>query len=191
MDYEYDGAGALCQPYSYRKLPLFLGIIAFVTEKQMTGGIGRAALTDFYTNHFIFSNPSDARLELISRTVGMDRVVDEFIFNVSHTSIIPWLVPGIPPTNKKLAIPMTAIVCVRGDRLYHEHISWDQGTVLKQLGLMPEFLPFQYEVHGMHGALEVRVPVAGVETAEKARDRNQVVSNGMFGGKAVRGVKKD
>jgi carboxymethylenebutenolidase len=57
----------------------------------MTGGIGRRELTDFYTHHFIFANPPDTELELISRTVGVDRVVDEFIFKVSHMSEIDWL----------------------------------------------------------------------------------------------------
>lgn len=41
----------------------------------MTGGIGRERLTHFYANHFIFKNPADAQLEVISRTVGVDRVV--------------------------------------------------------------------------------------------------------------------
>lgn len=46
----------------------------------LTGGIGRARLSHFYLNHFIFNNPDDTSLELISRTVGTDRIVDEFIF---------------------------------------------------------------------------------------------------------------
>jgi carboxymethylenebutenolidase len=57
----------------------------------MTGGIGREALTHFYANHFIHSNPPDTELELISRTVGIDRVVDEFLFKFTHTTEIPWL----------------------------------------------------------------------------------------------------
>lgn len=94
-------------------------------------------------------------------------------------------IPGIPPTNKKLEIPMTAIVNIRGDRLYHEHISWDQGTVLVQLGLMPEYLPFPYQLpDGRTPAegkrFEIRVPSAGVEAAAKMRDRNAVGSNKMF-----------
>ena len=54
--------------------------------------------------------------------------------------------PGIPPTGKHVSVPFTAVVNVRGDRLYHEHITWDQGTVLAQLGLMPQYLPFPYPV---------------------------------------------
>lgn len=149
----------------------------------MTGGIGRAPLTDFYTHHFVHNNPADTELELISRTVGIDRVVDEFIYKFTHDMVIDWLLPGIPPTYKWIEIPFTAVVNVRGDRLYHEHIAWDQATVLRQAGLMPEYLPWPAELklEGRDGQkLEYRVPTAGVETARKMRDKNCVVSNGMF-----------
>lgn len=90
--------------------------------------------------------------------------------------------PGIPPTGKPLEVPFTAIVNIRGDRLYHEHIAWDQGTVLAQLGLLPAYLPFPYPVPG--GAAdkkyEYRLPVAGVEAAAKLRERNAEPSNQMF-----------
>lgn len=152
----------------------------------LTGGIGHSPLSTFYANEFIFSNPADTALELISRTVGIDRVVDEFVFTFTHDTVVNWILPGVPPTGRYLEIPFTAVVCVRGDRLYHEHIGWDQGTVLRQLGLLPDYLPFPYSVAGKEGGgkeearWEFRVPVAGVECAEKMRDKNSVGSNGMF-----------
>ncbi|KAJ4372487.1 hypothetical protein N0V83_004261 [Neocucurbitaria cava] len=128
----------------------------------MTGGIGKQRLTAFYTHHFIFSNPPDTALSLVSRTVGIDRVIDEFVFSLTHTTHIPWLLPGIPPTNKELAIPFTSIVAMRGDRLCHEHISWDQATVLKQLGLLPEYVEFPFEIEGRGRRRgQVRGSVAG------------------------------
>lgn len=77
------------------------------------------------------------------------------------------------------------VVNIRGDRLYHEHITWDQGTVLAQLGLLPEYLPFPYPLPdgrkaGLGKSFEYRLPVAGIETAQKMRDKNSVQSNGMF-----------
>ena len=73
---------------------------------------------------------------------------------------------------------------VRGDRLFHEHIAWDQATVLVQLGLMPQYLPLPYSLPGRVSAegkrFEVRVPAAGVETARKLLDESEVESNGMF-----------
>lgn len=150
----------------------------------MTGGIGRSSLTKFYRDNFIFNNSLDTTLDLISRTIGIDRVIDEFIYKFTHDREIDWLLPGIPPTFQRAEIPFTAVVNIRGDRLYHEHISWDQGTALRQLGLMPEYLPFPYAVPGQTegpGAkYEYRVPVIGIETADKMRDRNSVPSNDMF-----------
>lgn len=151
----------------------------------MTGGIGRTNLSHFYQHNFIFNNSADAELELISRTVGIDRVVDEFIFNFTHDQVVDWILPGIPPTNKRVEIPMLAVVNVRGDRLYHEHISWDQGSVLRQIGLLPEYLPFPYALpDGKATAAEYRVPVGGIETADKMRDRNAIPSNEMLEFKA-------
>ncbi|RJE25982.1 hypothetical protein PHISCL_01667 [Aspergillus sclerotialis] len=150
----------------------------------MTGGIGREKLTNFYRHNFIFNNSENTDLELISRTLGIDRVVDEFIFKFTHDKQLDWLLPGIPPTNKKVEVPFTAVVNIRGDRLYHEHIAWDQGSVLAQLGLMPEYLPYPYPIpentSSQGKRFEYRVPVAGIETADKMRDRNSVQSNEMF-----------
>ncbi|CAJ0544607.1 Ff.00g037010.m01.CDS01 [Fusarium sp. VM40] len=149
----------------------------------LTGGIGREKLSDFYRHNFIFNNSADSELDLISRTVGIDRVVDEFIFKFTHDQEVPWMLPGVPPTNIKAEVPFTAVVNIRGDRLYHEHISWDQGTLLRQLGLLPEYLPFPYALpdgRTADGGFEYRVPVAGKETAVKVRDRHGVGSNQMF-----------
>ncbi|PCD41045.1 hypothetical protein FGRA07_02316 [Fusarium graminearum] len=149
----------------------------------LTGGIGRTSLSTFYRDNFIFQNSDDTELELVSRTIGIDRVVDEFLYKFTHGKAIDWLLPGVPPTHKKVEVPFTAVVNIRGDRLYHEHIAWDQGTVLAQVGLMPQYLPFPYPVEGQkEGAkYEYRVPVTGIDTALKMRDRNSVASNDMFG----------
>jgi carboxymethylenebutenolidase len=77
------------------------------------------------------------------------------------------------------------VVNIRGDRLYHEHIAWDQATVLVQLGLMPEYLPFPYALPGgkrpaAGKKFEFQVPAAGRETAMKMRDKNAVPSNELF-----------
>ncbi|KUI58545.1 hypothetical protein VP1G_05860 [Cytospora mali] len=154
-------------------------------DRSMTGGIGRTKLSHFYQHSFIFNNSADTDLELISRTIGIDRVVDEFIFKFTHDQVIDWILPGIPPTNKHVEVPFSAVVNIRGDRLYHEHISWDQGSVLRQIGLLPEYLPFPYplpdgKVTDDGHSVEYRVPVGGIETANKMRDRNKIPSNEML-----------
>jgi len=143
----------------------------------MTGGVGRENLTAFYRDHFIFSNPPDAAMEVVSRTVGPDRVVDEFIYSFTHDRMVDWLLPGVPPSNKKLTIPMMAVVNIRGDRLYNEHIWWDQATALRQAGILPTYLP--YTTFGPHRNL--RLPVTGAESAAMLADEGSMESNFMFG----------
>ncbi|KAJ7087247.1 NTF2-like protein [Mycena belliarum] len=139
----------------------------------LAGGIGRKQLSAFYRDHFIFSNPKDTRMQPISRTVGSDRVVDEFIFHATHDTQIDWLLPGVPPTGKKIAIPMLGVINIRGDRLYHEHIWWDQGTACKQVGIIPTHVPFDGKT--------LRLPIAGIESATLLIDERAVPPNEMMG----------
>ncbi|MDM1758242.1 MULTISPECIES: dienelactone hydrolase family protein [unclassified Acinetobacter] len=122
----------------------------------MTGGVGYKQLSRFYQHHFVHQNPKDMSLIPISRTVGATQVVDEFIMSFTHDEEIDWLIPGIAPTGKKVQIPMLGVIKFRGPKLCHEHIYWDQASVLVQLGVLnPQGLP-----------------VAGVETAQKLIDES-------------------
>lgn len=121
----------------------------------MTGGVGHNQLKRFYKYHFIGANPPDTAMKLISRTVGENSLVDEMLFSFTHTSEIDWMLPGIPPTGRNVEVPLVAIVQFSGDKLVHEHIYWDQASVLVQIGLLdPKGLP-----------------VAGAQTAHKAIDK--------------------
>lgn len=98
-----------------------------------------------------------------------------------HKNLTIRSIPGIPPTNVVLRIPFVSVVNIRGDRLYHEHISWDQASVLRQLGMLPEYLPFPHAVPGYEGKqLECKAPVAGVEAAMKLQNQRSVESNELF-----------
>jgi carboxymethylenebutenolidase len=123
----------------------------------MTGGVGQRELARFYANLFIPKLPADTRLVPISRTVGADRVVDEMLFCFTHDVEIDFMLPGVPPTGRYVEVPTVAIVNFRGDKLYHEHIYWDQASVLVQIGLI--------DPRGL--------PVAGIETAKKLRDESE------------------
>ena len=129
----------------------------------MTGGVGHDQLKRFYKYHFIGGNPADTALTPISRTVGADQIVDELLFCFTHTSEIDWMMPGIAPTGKRVEIPLVAIVRFEGDKVAHEHIYWDQASVLVQVGLL--------DSKGL--------PVAGVETARKVAD-NALPSNALM-----------
>jgi len=117
----------------------------------MTGGYGKEALRRFYSHDFIPRMPPDTTLTPISRTVSEDQIVDEMIFSFTHSQEMPWMLPGIPPTNRRVEVPLVAIVHFRGHKLEHEHIYWDQASVLKQIGRLGDS----------------NLPVFGAETAHK------------------------
>ncbi len=121
----------------------------------MTGGVGHDQLKRFYRDHFIGANPDDTRLDTISRTVGTDSVVDEMLFSFTHTREIDWMLPGIPPTGRRVEIPLVAIVKFQDGKLVHEHIYWDQASVLVQIGKLDP----------------AGLPTAGAATAQKVLDK--------------------
>src|SRR5215471_17433231 len=107
----------------------------------MIGGRGRNEVRDFYKNHFLSQIPPDLETVPVSRTIGQSRVVDELILRFTHSIRIDWLLPGIPPTGKRVEIPMVVIVQFEGDKVAHEHLYWDQASVLVQVGLVDRALP--------------------------------------------------
>ena len=120
----------------------------------LTGGVGKDELREFYSKRFIPQMPPDTEMTPVSRTIGNDQLVDEMVFKFTHTSRMDWMLPGIAPTGKRVEVPLVAIVRFREGKLAHEHIYWDQASVLVQLGLLDAS----------------KVPAAGVESAEKVLD---------------------
>lgn len=108
----------------------------------MTGGIGYKDLHRFYRDSFIPGNPPLLKMKLLSRTIGTDRVVDEMYMSCEHTQIMAWLLPDVEPTNKHIEVALVLNVCIRGGKLYHEHIYWKQASVLVQIDLLdPKLVP--------------------------------------------------
>jgi carboxymethylenebutenolidase len=104
----------------------------------MTGGNGHEALRRFYQEDFISAVPADTSIQLVARTLGQDRLVDEIIFSFTHTAEMPWMLPGVPPTDGWVEVPLVAVVGFRDGKLAHERIYWDQASVLKQIGLLTD-----------------------------------------------------
>jgi len=120
----------------------------------LTGGVGRDELREFYSKRFIPQMPPDTEMTPVSRTIGENQVVDEMVFKFTHTIRMDWMLPGVAPTGKRVEVPLVAIVRFREGKLAHEHIYWDQASVLVQIGLLdPE-----------------KLPVVGVESARKVLD---------------------
>ena len=123
----------------------------------MTGGVGAAELRRFYQHHFIPKWPVDVRITPISRTIGADRVVDEFIVSFTHDVEMDTLLPGIPPTGRRVDVPHVVVMEFRDGKIAHEHIYWDQACVLVQIGLL--------DPRGL--------PVSGAEQAQKLLDKTR------------------
>ena len=142
----------------------------------LTGGVGQKDLHRFYKDFFIPGNPPSLRMKLLSRTIGVDRVVDELFVSFDHTVEIPWMLPGIPATKKHVEVALVSVVCMRGGKLFHEHIYWDQATVLVQIGLLdPKYIPPKMQDLGIE-----RLPVAGKESARKVLNEKSEPSNEMI-----------
>ncbi|HLI79778.1 MAG TPA: ester cyclase [Candidatus Binataceae bacterium] len=120
----------------------------------MTGGVGTTQLREFYARRFIPKMPPDTIITPVSLTCGEDQIVDEMIFQFTHTIEMDWMLPGIAPTGKQVKIPLVAIVRFRNGKLAHEHIYWDQASVLAQIGLLDAS----------------KLPICGVESAQKVLD---------------------
>ncbi|KAH7128863.1 hypothetical protein EDB81DRAFT_950677 [Dactylonectria macrodidyma] len=138
----------------------------------LTGGIGAVELKRFYSEFFI--NPPSMKLTLLSRTIGADRAVDEMHIWFKHTQEVPWILPGVPATNKRVEVLMVSIVAMRGGKLYHEHVYWDQASVLVQVGLLdPKLVPEAARKIGVK-----RLPVVGRKAARRVLKGWDVAEDG-------------
>ncbi|MFL6396308.1 MAG: ester cyclase [Nitrososphaeraceae archaeon] len=103
---------------------------------MLTGGRGYDEVYNFYKNHFVGKMPDDIKVERISRTVGKDQVVDELILKFTHDREIDYLIPGIAPTGKYVELPHVVVMKFVDNKIAHEHIYWDQASLLAQIGLL-------------------------------------------------------
>ena len=103
-----------------------------------TGGHGKAALRVFYRDDFIPSWPEDLQMTPINRVVGAGQLVDELHLTFTHSKLMQWFLPNVPPTHKKIAVDVVVVVQFRGDKLACERIYWDHAAVLRQVGLLQE-----------------------------------------------------
>lgn len=118
----------------------------------MAGGVGREGVHAFYRDHLIGKFfPPDVEMTNVSRTVGLDQVVEELFISFTHTTPMDWLLPGVPPTGKRVEMAIAVIVGFKDGKISHEHVYWDQAGVLVQAGLLDP----------------AGLPVSGVESARK------------------------
>jgi carboxymethylenebutenolidase len=118
----------------------------------------------FYSTYFIPHHPADTTFLHVARTVGKDRLVDELIHKFTHTIEMPWILPGVPPTGKRVEIAVIVVVQFKEGKIAGERIYWDQASVLAQIGLIDAS----------------RLPVTGIEASRKVLDPAQELSNELI-----------
>jgi len=121
---------------------------------SMTGGVGSEDVRRFYGAHFIGKWPEDIEITPVSRTVGDAQVVDELVLSFTHDIEMPQLLPGVAPTGRHVKLAFCVVVGFGDGKVSHEHIYWDQASLLVQIGLID---PADF-------------PVTGVEQAENVLD---------------------
>jgi carboxymethylenebutenolidase len=108
----------------------------------MTGGVGFEGVRQFYGDHFIGKWPKDIEITPVSRTVGEDQVVDELVLSFTHDIEMDQLLPGVAPTGRQAQLAFCVVVKFEDGKVAHEHIYWDQASLLAQVGLLdPAELP--------------------------------------------------
>ena len=122
---------------------------------SMVGGVGRDGVRKFYNNHLVGKFfPPDVKMTNVSSTVGDTQIVDELVISFTHTTPIDWMLPEVAPTGKPVEIAVAVVVGFKDGKISHEHIFWDQASVIVQIGLIdPKGLP-----------------VVGAESARKLHD---------------------
>lgn len=142
----------------------------------MVGGNTKSELRRFYKDYFLKQAPPSLHMRLISRTVGVDRIVDELYIQFKHTCHIPWILPGVPPTNQKVEIVVISIVAFRAGKVWCERVYWDHSSVLFQVGLLdPDEVPDKFKKEGLE-----MLPVSGSEAARKVMDVESEEANDML-----------
>ena len=102
----------------------------------LTGGRDTATLHEFYRDSFIPAWPADTEVEQVSRTIGDERAVDELIIRFTHTIEMPFWLPGIAPSGRRVEIPLVVVMGFRDGKVASEHIYWDQASLLVQIGVL-------------------------------------------------------
>jgi carboxymethylenebutenolidase len=113
------------------------------------GGQGRDGVLEFYSTKFLAQLPTDFMPIPVSQTIAENTIVEEAVYAFTHDLLLEWMIPGVPPTGKRVELAVVGIIKFEGGKIASEHLYWDHDSVLAQLGVIDQS----------------RVPVPGVESA--------------------------
>jgi carboxymethylenebutenolidase len=101
-----------------------------------TACIGRAAVHEYYANQFLPAIPPDLELQSLSQTIGSDCLVEEMVVRFTHSIEMDWLLPTLRPTGRRAEFIVAAVISFENGKVAHEHLYWDQATLLSQMGVL-------------------------------------------------------
>jgi carboxymethylenebutenolidase len=114
-----------------------------------SGGRGRDGVYKYYHELFLAQLPADITSVLISQVLGTDILAEEAVYEFTHDRAMDWMIPGVPPTGKRIEVGVVGIITFEKGKIASEHLYWDHASVLAQVGVVNA----------------ATVPVKGVESA--------------------------
>jgi carboxymethylenebutenolidase len=151
------------------------GMPYLVHVPVLTGGHGREAVRDFYSRYFVGHWPKDTAIKQVSRTVGTERVIDELVMSFTHDIPMPAILLGVAPTGRRVELPFVVVVGFKDGKVSHEHIYWDQASMLVQTGLLDAAgLPVTDAEQARHLLDPARPANALIHRGERANTRDLV-----------------
>ncbi len=112
------------------------------------GGRGREGVYNFYHDYFLAQLPADIMAVPISQVVGENILAEEAVYQFTHAQVMDWLIPGVPPTGKRLEVGVVGIITFENGKVATEHLYWNDASVLAQVGILdPSKVPVKgYEI---------------------------------------------
>jgi carboxymethylenebutenolidase len=75
--------------------------------------VGRAAVREFYTDHFLPQIPPDLEITSVSQTFGEDRLVKEMVMRFTHSIEMDWILPGLSSSSREAKSPTSISIGIR------------------------------------------------------------------------------
>jgi carboxymethylenebutenolidase len=113
------------------------------------GGQGRDGVYNYYHNYFLAQLPGDLVPTPVSQIIADNYIIEESVFSFTHNLLMDWMIPGVPPTGKRVEVAVVGIIKFDNGKIANEHLYWDHGSVLAQLGVID---PAQVPVKGAESA---------------------------------------
>lgn len=117
-----------------RAMELVTDDVALTTLPVGSGARGAGELRRHLEQDVLPHRPADLATRRVSRTGDRWRVVDEELVSFTHDRELPWLLPGLAPTGRRVEVLAISLVTVRKQRVAEHRTLWDHHGLLAQLG---------------------------------------------------------